>query len=171
MFQAMRDSGAVAEMGPHAFTVYSIIKSYVTPDDPVAFPSIDQICTDVGFSKSSVIRSIHKLIEMGYLVKEMQGRNASYKIRERIPIVDDSGELQTTATWEYIPKYTVDTVNELKELLKGNQSGSEMKYVHIEHLQVVISNLEQGASQQIVNGDFVNNTGVPTHRVHFDDEE
>lgn len=176
IFQAMRESGDVAAMGPHAFTVYSIIKSYVGIENPTAFPSIEQLVEDVGFSKSTVIRSIQKLVEMGYVHKEMVGRNAQYTVQERIPIVNESGEVQTTATWEYIPKFAVETVNELVELLKGNAdpSGAGMKYVHIGHLQVVISQLEEGASQQIINGDLNQSAttvdSVGSKRIKFKNE-
>lgn len=153
IFQAMRESGDVARMGPNAFTIYSMIKSYVGAQDASSFPSIETLIKDTGLSKSTVIRSIHKLIELEYIHKEMHGRNAVYKIQERIPLVDDqTGEVTALATWDYIPEYTVTALEKLKELLNNNTDGQGAKYIHIEHLQVVVSNLDNGSTQNIVNG-------------------
>lgn len=161
MFQAMRISGDVAEMGPHAFTLYSMIKSYVSMDEPDAFPSIDTLIQDTGMSKSTIIRSIQKLVEMGYLSKQLVGRNTVYRVVERIQVLDDAGDVQAVASWEYVPKHAVNAISELKELFKqGLRNGSDAHYIHVEHLQVVVAQLGEGATMNNFNGDTVQQQAV-----------
>lgn len=154
MFRAMFDAGDVAEMGAQAFTVYAYIKSCVNYEKPEAFPSVETICKVTGLSRATVFRCIPVLVEMGYLIKNTSGRNTVYRVCERIPMLDDDGNVQGTASWEYIPKYAVNAVNELKELLKSSKHPDEARYIHIENLQVVISNVESGAVQNNIMGDI-----------------
>lgn len=166
VFQALINSGDFAKMSPYAAKVYIVIKSFVNYEKATSFPSIERICVDAGISRSSVLRAISDLVDMGYIAKDSTGRSNRYRVIEKVQIVDESGEVQGTASWEYIPKFAVSAISELKEMLKQhNDSGvvNEPRYIHVEHLQVVVAQLGDNASMTNINGDATNttNTGVP----------
>ncbi|MDO5926356.1 hypothetical protein ABTD98_13830 [Acinetobacter baumannii] len=73
-------------------------------------------------------------------------------------MLDEDGNVQATASWEYIPKYAVKAVSELKELIQSSGNANAARYIHIEHLQVIVSNIEAGGVQNIVAGDNIDNS-------------
>lgn len=160
LFKVMFDSGDVQRMGSQAFTIYAYIKSCVNYDSSDSFPTVEVIVKDTGISRAQVFKELPKLVEMGYLASRKQGRKTIYTLCEKIPLIDDDGNVQTTATWEYIPRYATRAVQELQDILRGDQSADKARFVHIENLQVIVSNLEQGATQNVYNGKHeVHNTG------------
>lgn len=158
ILQAMIKSGDFAKLSPHAAKVYVVIKSFVNFENPEAFPSIERIVRDSGVSKSSAIRGINELVELGYLVKDSSGRHNTYRIIEKIRLLDDDGEQQSVVSWEYIPKHTVNALNELKEFLAKHDMNGESRYIHVEHLQVVVAQMAEGATMTNINGNATNTT-------------
>ncbi|WP_227505566.1 hypothetical protein [Acinetobacter sp. A47] len=79
-------------------------------------------------------------------------------------MLDENGDVQATASWEYIPKYAVKAVSELKELIQSSGDVNAARYIHIEHLQVIVSNIESGGVQNIVAGDNIDNS--TTNAIH-----
>lgn len=157
MFKVMFDSGDVTKMGSHAFTVYAYIKSCVNYDKGDAFPSVAKIVEKTGVSRASVFRSLTLLTEMGYITSTKKGRHNVYTLNEQIPLVNELGEVEATASWEYIPKVTAKAVQELKDVLTGTVLANETKFIQIDKLQVIVSNVEAGASQTVYNGDHLHN--------------
>lgn len=152
LFKVMFDSGDVQRMGSQAFTIYAYIKSCVNYDSSDSFPTVETIVKDTGISRAQVFKELPKLVEMGYLASRKQGRKTIYTLCEKIPLLDNDGNVQTTATWEYIPRYATKAVQELQDILRGDQSADNARFIHIENLQVIVSNLEQGATQNVYNG-------------------
>lgn len=157
MFKVMFDSGDVTKMGSHAFTVYAYIKSCVNYDKGDAFPSVAKIVEKTGVSRASVFRSLTMLTEMGYITSHKKGRHNVYTLNEQIPLINETGEVEATASWEYIPKVTAKAVQELKDVLAGTVLANEAKFIQIDKLQVIVSNVEAGASQTVYNGDHLHN--------------
>ena len=160
LFKVMFDSGDVQQMGNQAFTIYAYIKSCVNYDSSDSFPTVETIAEKTGISRAQVFKELPKLVNMGYLASRKQGRKTIYTLCEKIPLTDDQGNVQTTASWEYIPRYAVKAVDELQSILKGDQSPNETRFVHIENLQVIISHLEKGATQNVYNGKHEANTHI-----------
>lgn len=157
LFKVMFDSGDVALMGAQAFTIYAYIKSCVNYEKAEAFPTIETIVEKTGISRAQVFKELPKLVDMGYLSSRKQGRKTIYTLCEKIPLIDKDGNVQTTATWEYVPQYAAKAVQELKDILRGNAAPGEARFVHIENLQVIISQVQEGATQNVYNGAHVDN--------------
>lgn len=66
MDNAMVDSGAIAEIGAQAFTVYAVMLRYAGQRD-VCFPAIKTIIEKTSLSESTVRRCIRGLVEAGLL--------------------------------------------------------------------------------------------------------
>ena len=75
VFRDMVENGDVAKMGPHAVTVYLVIKAHTNFSTGRAFPALETIVEKSGISESQVKRSIKALEELGYVSKEKKGRN------------------------------------------------------------------------------------------------
>ncbi|WP_081333395.1 helix-turn-helix domain-containing protein [Burkholderia vietnamiensis] len=138
LFKAMIQSGEVARMGAHAFTVYSVIKAHVDLKTGWAFPGINTIVEESGVSKSKVIRSLETLEGMGYLERRRRGRQNEYRLREKVPIRDDKGQSTAIATWDYVPTRTQAATENLRQLLVGD-GGKGAQIVQIMHLQVNVT--------------------------------
>jgi len=139
VFKDMIDNGDVAKMGPPATTVYLIIKAHTNFSTGRAFPAHETIALKTGLSVETVKRAISTLVEFGYISKEKSGRNNVYRLREKVSILDEAGEVQAMATWDYVPKGVKEAVADLKHVLVSPALDGA-KIVHIEHLQVQINN-------------------------------
>src|SRR5690554_1242026 len=117
VFRSMIDAGDVAKIGPHAFTVYAVIKAHSDLHTGLAFPGVEEISSRSGVSLAQVKRSLTVLEEFGYLKKRRVGRSNRYTLRERVQITDRDGRLEATASWDYRPSATKRAVDELKVLL------------------------------------------------------
>ena len=150
IFREMVESGDVAKMGPHATTVYMVIKAHTNFSTGRAFPAIETIVQKSGVSEKEVKRSLIKLEEFGYIIKEKKGRNNIYTLREKVTIKDEQGLPEAVASWDYIPTTVRDAVAELRNMLvTGNFAGA--KIINIEHLNVQFVN---GPGVQIGNIDL-----------------
>jgi DNA-binding transcriptional ArsR family regulator len=138
VFKDMIDSGDVAKMGPHATTVYLVIKAHTNFSTGRAFPSIETIVEKSGISDKQVRRELRTLEELGYISKEKKGRNNVYTLREKVAITDEEGRPTAVATWDYLPSTVSHAVADLKNVLvTGELAGARI--VHIEKLQVQIN--------------------------------
>jgi DNA-binding transcriptional ArsR family regulator len=139
VFKNMIDNGDVAKMGPHACTVYLVIKAHTNYSTGMSFPAIETISEKSGISVRQVKRELEKLEEMKYISKEKKGRSNHYTLREKIDIKDEAGRPSAVATWDYLPSSVGAAVADLKNVLvTGN--GEAAKIVHIERLTVNIAN-------------------------------
>lgn len=151
IFRAMVDSGDVAAMGPHAVTVYLVIKSYSNWKTGRSFPTVDLIVEKSGICKRQVINSLKRLEELGYLAKEKQGRSNAYKLREKVELVDAEGRPAATASWDYLPSTVRDAVAELKKfVVTGRTEG--LQVIAIENLTLNI--------QQVFGGENINQNNM-----------
>ena len=139
VFKNMVDSGDVAKMGPHAATVYLVIKSHTNFSTGRAFPAIETIVEKSGVSIAQVNRSLKTLEELGYITKVKTGRHNTYCVREKVEIQDASGRPTHVATWDYLPASVQAAVADLKNVLVSG-SAADAKIVHIERLTINIAN-------------------------------
>lgn len=153
MFKVMFDSGDVVKMGSYAFTVYAYIKSCANYNNGESFPSTQKIAEQTGLSRATVFRALTTLREMNYITSYKKGRFNVYRLNEQIPLVNSKGEVEATASWEYVPKTNADAVQELKDVLTGSVMSDETKLININKLQIIISNVESGGTQNIMLGD------------------
>lgn len=139
VFRDMIESGDVAKMGPHAVTVYLVIKAHTNFSTGRAFPALETIAEKSGISESQVKRSITKLEELGYIGKEKKGRSNIYTLREKVQVTDEHGRPAAVATWDYLPSSVSHAMADLKNVLMTGELGGA-KIVHIERLNVQINN-------------------------------
>lgn len=135
VFKSMVDNGDVARMGPHATTLYMVIKSYTNFTTGRAFPSIDLIVEKSGISKSQVLRELRTLEEFGYISITKKGRSNHYTLREKVEVMDTEGRPTAVATWDYLPSTVGHAVADLKNVLVTGDMG-KAQVVHIERLNV-----------------------------------
>jgi DNA-binding transcriptional MocR family regulator len=138
-------------MGPHACTVYLVIKAHTNYSTGLSFPAIETISEKSGISVAQVKRELVKLESLGYITKEKKGRSNSYTLREKIEIKDEQGRPSAVATWDYLPSSVSAAVADLKNVLV---SGDTAKIVHIERLTVNVAN----AGGIVLN---VNDSNIP----------
>lgn len=138
LFKAMIQNGDVARMGPHAFTVYAVIKAHTNFNTGRAFPGLELITEKSGMSLAQVKRELKTLEACGYLTKEKKGRSNVYTLREKVDIADEHGRPTAVATWDYLPSGVKHAMADLKNVLMSGDLGSA-KIVHIEHLTVNVA--------------------------------
>jgi len=153
VFKTMIDCGDVAKMGPHAVTVYLVVKSHTNFATGRAFPALETIAEKSGVSLAQVKRELKILEEFGYITKEKKGRSNSYTLREKIELRDEAGRPAAVATWDYLPSSVSAAVADLKNVMvTGNAEGARM--VHIERLTVNVAQ----AGGTVIN---INETSMP----------
>jgi DNA-binding transcriptional MocR family regulator len=154
VFRAMIDQGDIARIGPHAFTVYAVIKAHANYHSGMASPSIERIAEQSGVSVAQVKRALVVLETDGLILITKSGRSNNYTLCEKIQITK-ADRPHTLATWAYVPKRAGDTIKELKLALDADEITCT-KILNIERLNVQI-NLAEGNSQidsQTVNIDW-----------------
>ena len=77
-------SGDAAAMGPHAVTVYIVIKNYVTYSDSIEPPKMTLLAEKSGMSVATVKKCITVLEEFGYLSKRKIGRQKIYRLEWKL---------------------------------------------------------------------------------------
>lgn len=151
VFKAMIDSGDAAAIGPHALALYVVIKSYTNFSTGRAFPQLELLAEKSGMSLAMVKKCIKTLEEFGYLSKEKCGRRNLYRLREKIDITDGAGRPAAVATWDYLPSTVEAARAELRNFLLEGRNGDPLQYVHIEHLNLTIENLQTGSHNTQIN--------------------
>lgn len=150
VFRDMIESGDVAKIGPHATTVYLVVKAHTNFSTGRAFPALETIAEKSGVSLAQVKRCLATLEEFGYIKKAREGRRNLYTLREKVLISDEHGRPQAVATWDYIPDTVKHAVADLKNVLvTGELAGARI--VNISHLQLNV-NTGSGSPVQIIAG-------------------
>ena len=153
VFRDMIENGDVAKMGPHAVTVYLVIKAHTNFSTGRAFPALETIVEKSGISESQVKRSIKTLEEFGYVSKEKKGRSNVYTLREKVQVTDEHGRPAAMATWDYLPSSVSHAMADLKNVLMTGDLGGA-KIVHIERLNVNLQVNNSGGNIQINAADL-----------------
>jgi hypothetical protein len=144
VFRAMIDQGDVARIGPHAFTVYAVIKAHANYYSGMAHPGIERISGQSGVSLAQVKRALGVLETVGLITKTKSGRSNHYTLREKVQVTE-AGRPHTVATWDYVPSRAQHTVSELKKaVITGDLASTRI--LNIERLNIQI-NLAGGNSQ------------------------
>ena len=144
VFRAMIDQGEVARIGPHAFTVYAVIKAHANYSSGTAHPGIERISEQSGVSPAQIKRALRVLETAGLITKKRSGRSNIYTLREKIQVTEDGRPL-AVAAWSYVPSTAQHAVSEIKNALAtGNLVGT--RTLNIERLNLQI-NLARGNSQ------------------------
>ncbi len=144
VFRAMIDQGDVARIGPHAFTVYAVIKAHANFDHGLSKPGIQRISEQSGVSQAQVKRALGVLEKAGFIAKKKFGRSNQYMLREKVQVTE-AGLPHTVVTWDYVPDRAQQTVNELKKAMIAGDLAST-RTLNIERLNIQI-NLAGGNSQ------------------------
>ena len=139
VFVSMIENGDVAKMGPHAVTVYLVVKAYTNWKTGKAFPSIETIAEKSGISRRQVINSLATLSENGYIDKTKVGRKNSYTLREKITLKDHEGRPAAFATWDYLPSTVEAARAELKRFMLTGEYDGKVLYVENLNLSVQIN--------------------------------
>ncbi len=148
VFRTMISSGDMARMGPHAFTVYCVIKAHANFSTGRAFPGIETIVEKSGISERQVKRELQTLEQFGYITKSRVGRHNEYTLREKVQITDGDGRPTAEATWDYLPASVRETVADLRNVLvTGDFAGA--KIVKIDHLHVQINQGDNNVNVQV----------------------
>lgn len=148
VFRDMIESGELKRMGPHAFTVYCVIKAHAGRTHGRAWPSVDRIVELSGISRGKVMQELNALEEMGYVKREKEGRRAVYMLREKVRIMDSNAqETAALAHFDYVPNLMRAVQKDLENVvLTGDLSSARV--VHIERLHVQIGTLNIVAGDQ-----------------------
>ena len=146
VFVSMVANGDVAKMGPHAVTVYLVVKSYTNWKTGRAFPSIDLISEKSGISRAQVMRSLATLTEHGYLDKAKVGRKNVFTLREKVTFKDSVGRPAAVATWDYLPSTVEAARAELKRFMLTGESDN--KIIFVENLNIQINHGDHNVINQ-----------------------
>lgn len=138
VFRSMIEGGDVARMGPHAFTVYAVVKAHTHFSSGAAFPSVELIAEKSGVSVRQVKRELKTLQALGYLGVQKVGRSNHYALREKVEVMDSAGRPAAVATWDYLPAGVGAAVAELKNVLMSGDLGAA-RVVNIERLTVNVA--------------------------------
>lgn len=138
VFRALIESGDLARMGPHAFAVYAVLKAHAGHTTGHAFPAVERIAALSGVSPRQVKRELRRLAEMGYLQATRRGRSNVYTLRERVEVLDQAGQVQAVASWDYVPASVAAAVADLRRVMVSGQLGGA-QIVHIEQLTVQVA--------------------------------
>lgn len=168
LFKAMVDHGEVARIGPHAFTVYAVIKAHANYHSGIAYPGIELIAEKSGVSPAQVKRALGVLQAAGLITKTRNGRSNHYTLREKIQVTE-ADLLHTVATWDYVPSRTQHAVSELKKaMLSGDFAGTQILNIERPNIQI---NLAGGNSQiedtRSINLDQLDPSIAKTLRKHL----
>ena len=138
IFRNVVDNGELAKMTGSTIKVYIVLKSYTHFATGDTFPEIQTIAIKSGLSESQVIRCLKNLVVTGFLRKIRTGRKNTYRMYEKVSIVDESGKTTAVATWEYQPQMTKQTVTELKQMMMTGKL-KPTPVIHIGNVQLQIN--------------------------------
>lgn len=148
VFVSMVENGDVAKLGPHAVTVYLVIKAYTNWKTGKAFPGLDTIVEKSGISRAQVTRSLTTLTEHGYLDKSKVGRQNVYTLREKVTFKDEEGRPAAVATWDYLPSTVEAARAQLKRFMLTGEHDGKMLFVENLNLNVLINNGDHNVINQ-----------------------
>lgn len=112
-------SGIVAEIGVHAYAVWSAIKYHADYNTGEAWPGMRRLGELVGLSKSAVARAIGTLeaAKMLRVTKRDKGRGQTYVARERMA-VRIGNRVICTILMDYIPGRLRGQIAEIERALE-----------------------------------------------------
>jgi|SRR5665647_292752 len=148
VFVSMVENGDVAKLGPHAVTVYLVIKAYTNWKTGKAFPGIDTIVEKSGISRRQVIMSLATLTEHSYLDKVKAGRQNVYTLREKVTFKDEEGRPAAVATWDYLPSTVEAARAQLKRFMLTGDHDGKILFVENLNLNVLINNGDHNVINQ-----------------------
>jgi hypothetical protein len=141
----------IAQMGPNAWAVYSVLKAYTNFESGQSSPSQERIAGHIGASVDTVGRALDRLIELKVVEKKRVGRHNEYRLMESFPIrkKDDQGTEVATASDFYRPKGFQSLVEQLRALAKTGDMPKGATF----HIQVNV--ISQGDNSSVHVGDVV----------------
>ncbi len=136
MMRGMVGDGAVASMGPHAYTAYSVLKSGADLRTGRVSMSAADIARAGGMSERQVSRALDTLESMGSLTRIHKTGKNEYQLRERLLVAQTDGTPIGHATWNYLPDMP-KIAAELRSMLssEGLAGGAN---IHIERLNIQV---------------------------------
>jgi DNA-binding transcriptional MocR family regulator len=119
----------IAEMGVHAWAVYTVLKAYTALNTGKAWPSQDTIAKHIGVSLDTVYRALDRLTELNIVERTKVGRRNNYSLKEIIPMTDPMGEVKAVGEGVYQPMMFASFIKELQHFAKNGRlpNGSEAK--------------------------------------------
>lgn len=86
---AMVDDGHVAKMGASAWTVWTCLRRHAD-QSMRCYPSEARLAKETGITRRHVHTMIHRLIELGYLIQEVQGGRKNRGLNNQYRVVNPS---------------------------------------------------------------------------------
>lgn len=158
-FHVMRTDildNVIAEMGTNAWAVYCIIKAYTNMKTGESYPSQALIAKHMGCSVDTVDRATKRLLELGKIKLEKQGRSNVYRTIDSVQLVSKEGrQLVSTAQKPYVPMEFQSFIKELEAYAASGQLGPNANFqvtlnitqVTGEHANVTINNVTTALSE------------------------
>lgn len=165
IFKEMIETETWAKMGYPAKSLYPVIKSFANQKNGASFPSYETMMKYSGLSRSSIVKALAELEDLGYVnkVKIGTGRKKNlYELKEKLPVINkETGEVEATASFDYIPFQVGEAVKELKKFVATNMDaeGKALQYIHIDKLTL-----------NVAGRDIVNNEGGEITQISVDDK-
>ncbi len=120
LFRQMFLQGTVREMGTTGFTVYCCIKAHVDFTQGSAVPSEKELAEQIGLSERQIQRSLKALEKQGLLVRDKEGRQNVYRVKEKFLVEGKS------LTWDHLPAHFKKARQELQALLAGEVTSGKL---------------------------------------------
>lgn len=153
--RAMIVRGKIAEMGAYAWCVYCVLKAYTALDSGKTWPSQETIAGHIGMSIPTVERAIAKLVDMGIVQKQREGRRNVYQLMESIPMIEKTtGHILAYAERPYAPMQFAKFLEELKTLAAD---GTRPRDAAI-NITLNVNVIHQSGDNSTV---VINNVGAP----------
>jgi hypothetical protein len=124
--------GLLAEMGPVAWAVYTVIKVHANMETGKARPSVARIAELIGMSHDTVHRAINRLVELDLLTIGKAGKTNEYIIQEKIHLSTLQGEPFGVAERPYAPLQFGQFISQLKAFAaSGNVPGDRSIQINV----------------------------------------
>ena len=164
IFKEMIETETWANMSAPGKALYPVIKSFANQKNGASFPSYETMMKFSGLSRQSVSNALKELEKIGYVNKTKIGKGRQknlYELKEKLPIINKTtGEVEATATFDYVPFQVGEAVKELKKFVATNMDadGKALQYIHIDKL-----------IHNIAGRDIANNDGCDVTNISMDD--
>ena len=124
----MFTSGIVAEIGPNAYTVWSVIKCYADFATGEAFPGMREIGSKINLGKSTVQRAV-EVLEAAHLLRvvadaKFKRKGQTYIARERLA-VRLGGQIICFVVVDYVPANLRGKINRINQTLKTGENDKD----------------------------------------------
>lgn len=124
----MFTSGIVAEIGPNAYAVWSVIKCYSDFATGEAFPGMREIAAKIGLGKSTVQRAV-EILEQAHMLRiiadaKFKRKGQTYIARERLA-VRLGGRIICFIVVDYVPANLRGQLNRINQALKTGEDDKD----------------------------------------------